>query len=85
FGWRAQALYLEALGARVVLRQKDGAPYHTDQGNLILDSHFGPIPQPAELAAQFDARAGIVEHGLFLGLATDLIVAGQDGVRHLRA
>lgn len=82
FGWRPQALYLESLGARVVLRQKDGAAYHTDQGNIILDCHFGPIADPAALAQKLDGRAGIVEHGLFVGLTTDLIVAGKDGVRH---
>ncbi len=84
FGWRLQAAYLESLGARPVLRlNRDGAPIKTDQGNLILDCHFGPIPDPARLAARLSERAGIVEHGLFLGLATDVIVAGVEGVRHL--
>jgi ribose 5-phosphate isomerase A len=49
----------------------------------MLDCVFGPIQQPMELAAKLDARTGIVEHGLFLGLATEVIVAGADGVRHL--
>ena len=85
FGWRVQAAYLEALGARVELRRDGtGDPFYTDQGNVILDSHFGPIPDPAGLAAQMNARAGIVEHGLFIGLATDVIVAGPSGLRHLR-
>ncbi len=84
FGWRAQKLFLESLGARVTLREKDGLTYHTDQGNIILDSNFGPIANPAELARQLDQRAGIVEHGLFIGLATDLIVAGPGGIRHLK-
>jgi ribose 5-phosphate isomerase A len=85
FGWRAQAMFLESLGARTVLRQKeDGTPFKTDQGNLILDCHFGPISQPVWLAARMSERAGIVEHGLFLGLATDVIVADEQGVRHLR-
>jgi len=44
---------------------------------------FRPIPQPAELAAKLDARTGIVEHGLFIGLATEVIVASVDGIRHL--
>lgn len=83
FGWRSQALFLESLGARVTLRQKDGATYHTDQGNLVLDANFGPIANLDELARHLDQRAGIVEHGLFLGLATDLIVAGPGGIRHL--
>src|SRR5262245_12394369 len=84
FGQRAQRLFLEALGARVTLRQKDGVTYHTDQGNIILDANFGPIADPAHLARQLDQRAGIVGHGLFIGLTTDLIVAGSGGIRHLK-
>ena len=84
FGWRTQALYLESLGADVKLRQDGNTKtFTTDQGNLILDCQFGPLLQPAELAAKLNARTGIVEHGLFLGLATDLIVAGAEGVRHI--
>ena len=55
----------------------------TDSGNMIMDCHFGPIPDASELAAKLGARAGIVEHGLFLGIANDVIVAGADGIRHL--
>ena len=85
FGWRTQAAYLQSLGARVDARaSNDGTLFETDQGNLILDCAFGPIAQPAALAAQISARAGIVGHGLFLGLATDVIVAGAEGIRHLR-
>jgi ribose 5-phosphate isomerase A len=84
FGWQWQRRFLESLGARISVRQvSDGTPFRTDQGNLILDCAFGPIRQPSELAARLDARTGIVEHGLFLGLATEVIVAGADGVRHL--
>jgi ribose 5-phosphate isomerase A len=84
FGWHSQLRFLEAMGARVTVRQQgDGTPFKTDQGNLILDCAFGPIRQPAALAARLDARVGIVEHGLFIGLATEVIVAGADGVRHL--
>lgn len=85
FGWRSQALFLEGLGARVTQRQgPDGAPYRTDQGHFILDCAFGPIPHPAELAAKLEGRAGIVEHGLFIGLTSELIVAGPAGVEHRR-
>jgi len=66
------------------LRQEgDGTPFKTDQGNLILDCHFGPIEDPTALAARLNERAGILEHGLFLGLATDVIVAGPRGVRRM--
>jgi ribose 5-phosphate isomerase A len=84
FGWHAQKRFLESLGARITVRQQhDGTPFRTDQGNLVLDCAFGPIPQPLELAATLDARTGIVEHGLFIGLATEVIVAGAEGIRHL--
>jgi ribose 5-phosphate isomerase A len=85
FGWGSQVVYLETLGARPVLRRdEDGSPYLTDQGNLILDCQFGAIADPENLASRLGARAGVVEHGLFIGLATDVIVAGVSGVRHLK-
>jgi ribose 5-phosphate isomerase A len=85
FGWRAQAIYLESIGARVSVRQTSkGTFFKTDHGNLIIDCSFGPIAEPALLGARLSERAGIVEHGLFLGLATDVIIAGTEGVRHLR-
>jgi ribose 5-phosphate isomerase A len=85
FGWRTQTAFLETLGGRPILRRNpDGTPFHTDQGNLLLDCRFGPIQDPEGLASRLAQRAGIVEHGLFLGLATDLIVSGDSGVRHLR-
>ena len=84
FGWQVQVAYLKSLGARPNLRQiGDGAHFETDQGNLILDCRFDPIQDPTQLAARLNERAGIVEHGLFLGLATDVIVAGRKGIRHL--
>jgi ribose 5-phosphate isomerase A len=85
FGWRSQFRYLESLGAKVEARYNaDGSLFATDSGNRILDCNFGPIASPSELAAKLSARAGIAEHGLFLDLATDLIVAGKDGIRHLK-
>jgi ribose 5-phosphate isomerase A len=85
FGWRAQQAFLEQLGAKVALRRSgEDWPLHTDNGNLILDCRFGPMPDPAELAARLALRAGIVEHGLFIALASDLICATSDGVRHQR-
>lgn len=84
FGRNSQLRYLESLGAEVEVRSTpDGSPFVTDSGNLIVDCHFGPIANPEELADRLNTRAGIVGHGLFLGLATDLIIAGRDGLRHL--
>src|SRR4051794_40937814 len=83
FGWGSQRRFLEALGARVTVRQtSDGRPFKTDEGNLILDAAFGPIADPSALARELDNRTGIVEHGLFLGIATDLLVAGGDDIQH---
>ena len=85
FGWRAQATYLESIGARVSVRQaRKGTFFKTDHGNLIIDCSFGPIAEPTLLGATLSERAGIVEHGLFLGLATDVIVGGGQGIRHIR-
>ena len=84
FGWRSQARFLESLGAAVAPRTGDGGFYRTDQGNIILDCRFGPITDPAGLAGELGARAGIVEHGLFIGIASDVIVSGEAGMRHLR-
>jgi ribose 5-phosphate isomerase A len=84
FGWGSQAVFLESLGAHYYPRQKeDGNLFQTDQGNLILDCDFGPIPDPVPLAGKLDSRAGIVAHGLFIGLASDVIVGGMNGCRHL--
>ena len=84
FGWRSQLRFLHALGGEAIIRyNQDGTLYRTDQGNLILDCDFGPIRVPTDLAAQLSTRAGIVEHGLFLNLATEVIIGSMTGVRHL--
>jgi ribose 5-phosphate isomerase A len=85
FGWQSQLRFLESLGARAMIRKNsDGSQFVTDSGNMIFDCDFGPIADPADLAAKLGARAGIVEHGLFIGLANDVIVASETGVRHLK-
>jgi len=84
FGWRSQERFLKSLGARVMLRRGDGgSPFNTDQGNLILDCDFGAMSEPDDLAVQLNERAGIVEHGLFIGLASEVIVGTTGGIRHL--
>jgi ribose 5-phosphate isomerase A len=83
FGWRSQARFLESLGASYTIREDpDSTRFVTDSGNLILDCNFGPISDVKKLADQLAGRAGIVEHGLFIGLATDLIVAGSHGIQY---
>ena len=83
FGWRPEALYLEALGAMVRLHRGDDGPvFRTDQGSWILDAGFGPIKDSASVAASLLSSAAIAEVGLFCGLANDLIIATCDGVGH---
>jgi len=85
FGWKTVAARLESHGARVELRRRDGESYRTDNGNHVLDAHFGPIRSPAKLAATLDAIPGVVGHGLFLDLADVVLVGTAKGVRTLRA
>jgi ribose 5-phosphate isomerase A len=86
FGWGSQVRFLEELGARVDRRENaDGIAFVTDSGNYILDCDFGPIEDPDKLGQVIESRAGIVEHGLFLDLADEVVVGRSDGIRiHLR-
>jgi ribose 5-phosphate isomerase A len=61
-----------------------GNPYVTDEGHHILDCNFGEIPDPAGLARVLDGIPGIVEHGLFIGLASVVLVAKEGGVEEVR-
>jgi ribose 5-phosphate isomerase A len=63
------------------LRQAGGRDFVTDAGHLILDAALGRIEDPPGLAARLSAIPGVVEHGLFIGLAHAAILAGRDGVR----
>jgi ribose 5-phosphate isomerase A len=84
FGWESQMAFLESLGGKPERRLfENGEPYVTDQGNYIIDCDFGPIDNPSALSEFLEKRAGLAEHGLFIDLATDLIVAGKDGIQHL--
>ncbi len=62
------------------LRVRDGAPVRTDSGNLIYDASCGAIPDPLRLGAALKAITGVVEHGLFLGLASTALVGTDQGV-----
>jgi ribose 5-phosphate isomerase A len=75
--------YLHSLGANVVLRLKNNEPFITDEGNNILDCHFGSITEPSQLAQAIRQQPGVVEHGLFLGIATKAIIASSQGLEIL--
>lgn len=79
---RTAATRLSELGGEPTLRDgqgKDG-PVITDNGNVVLDCTFGPITDPAALAGDISALPGVVEHGLFVGMADELHVGTEDGV-----
>ena len=75
---------LDDLGLRPKLRHHaDGSVYLTDENNYILDCAGGMISEPEETAAEIRGIVGVVEHGLFLGMASLVLVAGEDGVTEL--
>ena len=84
FGWRYQARWLETLGCVPVLRGGEDQPYVTDNGNYILDCTFhAGIGDPENIANTLQARVGVIEHGLFLEMATEVFVASPNGVRRM--
>lgn len=78
---------LRDLGFAPIIRQKkDGSgTYVTDEGNLLLDCASAGIADPEETAAEIRSIVGVVEHGLFLGMAERALIAGADGVREIMA
>lgn len=81
FGWRIQMEYLARLGAQPTLRRRaDSAPYVTDNGLYIIDCKFDGIDDPYALEASLNAQPGIVENGLFLGMADTVVVGTADGI-----
>lgn len=75
---------VEALGASVTLRVAGDAPFLTDEGHHILDCHFSSIPDVPALARKLSDMPGIVEHGLFVHMATVVLVAKGADVLELR-
>jgi len=63
-----------------IRKNPSGHAYVSDNGNHIVDCFFGSIPDPEALAAGFVAIPGVIEHGLFLGIATGIISAGENGL-----
>jgi len=68
-------------GAAMLRRGKDGHPFVTDGGHLILDATLVRIDDPQSLAARLAEIPGVVEHGLFIGLAKTAVISGPNGVR----
>jgi ribose 5-phosphate isomerase A len=68
-------------GALTLRKTQGGLAFVTDDGHFILDAALGKIADPRSLSAALAAIPGVVEHGLFIGLAQTAIIAGSDGVR----
>jgi ribose 5-phosphate isomerase A len=84
FGWQSAARKLSNLGANPVLRKgAGGEPFMSDGGHYILDCAFGPIASAEALANEIDHIVGVVEHGLFIGLTSEVRVGGAGGVSAL--
>jgi len=84
FLWRTTAERLIALGVSLTVRGGEESPFITDNGNLILDLTFeGGLPDLERTAAQIKSISGVLEHGLFLGIASACLIAAPEGVRVL--
>jgi ribose 5-phosphate isomerase A len=85
FGYEIQEHFLRSLGGAPVLRKSaESAIYTTDNGNYIYDCRFERIDKPAELEQRLKQRAGIVETGLFIGIAKVALIADENGVEERR-
>lgn len=81
FGTTAALRALEGLGARVTLRRgAEGQTWVSDNGNSILDCHFGPIADPVALQQQLLAIPAVIDSGLFLGLTDTVLIGHAAGV-----
>jgi ribose 5-phosphate isomerase A len=83
FGWLGTRMALEALGCRAERRMAGDQPYITDGGHYVLDCHFGPLSEPEAIASRIKALTGVVDHGLFLAMATTVVVGRPDRVEIL--
>ncbi|HET6839475.1 MAG TPA: ribose-5-phosphate isomerase RpiA [Bradyrhizobium sp.] len=78
----ARAFAESGVSGQMLLRKgKDGHVFVTDGGHWIVDAHLGRITDAPRLAALLNAIPGVVEHGLFIGLASTVILAGSQGIR----
>ncbi|MCS4241388.1 ribose 5-phosphate isomerase A [Rhizobium sp. BIGb0125] len=91
FGLASTRIAIEALASRLgltgelKLRGTEDGPFTTDGGHLIFDASFGRIPDSETLANQLNAIPGVVEHGLFINMASLAIIAGPGGARAMQA
>src|SRR6185312_8768113 len=83
FGWEATADRVARLAEPVLRRGRDGQPFRTDGGNFILDCACGPIADPSALESALARIVGVIDSGLFIGMADVVLVATETGVIRL--
>ena len=84
FGWQATARSLARLNGAPTLRlSADDKPFITDGGNYILDCAFGRIESAESLGHKLDSIVGVIEHGLFIGMTSLVVIGTLDGVKRL--
>ncbi|EHD13279.1 ribose-5-phosphate isomerase A [Commensalibacter intestini A911] len=86
FGWEATAKHLEKIGAKISIRLKKESKdfFLTDGSNMILDCNFGLITDPAKLEKELNSIVGVMECGLFIHCTDEVLIAGHDGLHHLK-
>ena len=84
FGLSVEVLNFKKMGIEARIRKKgDGSPFITDEGNYILDCFFGPLREPQKIEEMLHGRAAIVENGLFLKTASEIIIGSYNGIKRL--
>lgn len=83
FGWKLTRERLFAFGEPKLRQGASGKPFLSDNGNMILDLYGCDLSEPGELAARIKAIAGVVDHGLFVGMASAAVIAGAGGIDKL--
>ncbi len=81
FGWEMTSNQLVEFGCTPILRMKDGEIFISDNGNYIVDCHFSSIENPSSLHVELKQLLGVIETGLFIGMANMIITGDKDGVK----
>ena len=84
FGYKKTMKNLESLGCKPSLRLKNEIPYITDNGNYIVDCKFEKILEPEKIERKIDEIPGVVEIGLFIKLANEVIVGKKEGIEIMK-
>jgi len=79
FAMSSEKLFLESIGAKISLRKKKEETFITDEGNIIFDANFGVIENVKKITDLINQRAGIAEHGIFMGMTDKIICAMKNG------